>query len=279
MPATSHNRSPWRETVAFFVLAYALSWWASLFRPHSIIPLGPLAAALIVLALARGARARDGVADLVRRTLRWRVAPVWYLMVLAGPPALAAVAAGLNRAFGAPVPPADRVPALADAPLTFLGILLFIGLGEEPAWRGFAQPRLERILTPAGGLLALWLLHALWHLPLFGLEYDATNLPPWMLGLLGYTVFCAWLVRRTDGNLLLPSLLHSSLNTAAKYVFGPMDRGPDLIRLWWLWGSLWLGAGAIAALALLRAARREGAAGAAAAAGVELEVSAPRAGH
>jgi membrane protease YdiL (CAAX protease family) len=252
MTTATPLRRPWsegRETVVFFVLAYALSWWASLFRPHSIIPLGPLAAALLVLALAQG---RAGVADLVRRTLRFKVAPVWYLVVLAGPPALATAAVALNRALGAATPPPDRVPALSDAPLTFLGILLFIGLGEEPAWRGFAQPRLERLLTPAGGLLALWLLHALWHLPLLGLEYDSTNLAPWMLGLLGYTVFTAWLVKRTGGNLLLPSLLHSSLNTAAKYTFGPMDRGPDLVRLWWLWGSLWALAGLTVAASLVR---------------------------
>jgi len=262
-------RREWRETIVFFLLAYALSWWASLARPHSLIPLGPLAAALIVLAVGSG---RAGVGDLVRRTLRVRAAPAWYLLVLAGPPALGALAAALNRGFGAAAPPADRVPALADAPLTFLGILLFIGLGEEPAWRGFAQPRLERRLTLVGGLIALWLLHAVWHLPLLGSEYDSTNLGPWMLGLLGYTVFTAWLVKRTAGNLLLPSLLHSSLNTGAKYVFGPMERGPDLVRLWWLWGSLWLAAGALAAIALVRSGRRERAT---AAPSVGLDLAAP----
>jgi hypothetical protein len=70
MCRSTERTEPWsevRETIAFFVLAYALSWWPSLLEPHSILPLGPLIAALIVLGVARG---RDGVMDLVRRTLR-----------------------------------------------------------------------------------------------------------------------------------------------------------------------------------------------------------------
>ena len=40
--------------VTFFSLAYALSWVPSLFEAHSILPLGPLFAALIMLALIGG---------------------------------------------------------------------------------------------------------------------------------------------------------------------------------------------------------------------------------
>jgi hypothetical protein len=54
-----------------------------------------------------------------------------------------------------------------------------------------------------------------------------------------YTLFTAWLYQRTDGNLLLPALLHASLNTSAAYVFAPMERGADLVWLWWLWAALW----------------------------------------
>ena len=224
------------ETVAFFALAYALSWWPSLLEPHSILPLGPLIAALIVLAAARG---RSGVADLVRGIVRWRVPASWYLVVLALPPAITFGAAAINRMAGAVAPPPERIPVVGEAPLTFLGVFLLIGLGEEPAWRGFALPRLARLLGPIGGTVALALLHTLWHLPLFGSEYDRTNGPPWALAIVAYTFFTTWLYRRTGGNLLLPALLHASLNTSAAYVFAPMERGPDLVRLWWLWSALW----------------------------------------
>jgi membrane protease YdiL (CAAX protease family) len=237
------------ETVAFFALAYALSWWPSLLEPHSILPLGPLIAALIVLAATRG---REGVVDLVRRAVRWRVPARWYLLVLGLPPAISFGAAAINRMLGAMAPPPDRVPAPVEAPLTFLGVFLFIGVGEEPAWRGFALPRLTSLLGPLGGVLALAVLHALWHLPLFGTEYDRANGLPWLLAIAAYTFFTAWLYRRTDGNLLLPALLHASLNTSAAYVFAPMERGADLVWLWWLWAALWW----VTALAALAFSRR-----------------------
>jgi membrane protease YdiL (CAAX protease family) len=245
-------REPWsepREIAAFFLLAYALSWWASLFEPHTLIPLGPWFATLVTLGAFHG---RSAVVEFVRRLARWRAAPGWYVLVLAGPPAIALAAVAINRMLGAAAPAADRLPPLAAAPATFAGIFLFIGLGEEPAWRGYALPRLQRVATPIGGVLLLWLLHALWHLPLFGSEYDWSNGPPWLLGLLGYTIATTWLYRRTDGNLLLPALLHASLNTAARYVFAPLQPGPDLLRVWWLWGSLWCVAGIVSGMSLAR---------------------------
>jgi membrane protease YdiL (CAAX protease family) len=83
-----------------------------------------------------------------------------------------------------------------------------------------------RLLRPIGGVLALGLLHALWHLPLFDSEYGRTNGLPWLLAILAYTIFTAWLYQRTGGNLLLPALLHASLNTSAAYVFAPMEAAP-----------------------------------------------------
>jgi hypothetical protein len=58
--------------------------------------------------------------------------------------------------------------------------------------------------------------------------------------LLGGTITSTWLYNRTNGNLLLPLLLHTSVNVAAKYLFNPLFGGADALRLWWLVGSLWL---------------------------------------
>lgn len=52
----------------FFVLAYTLSWTPSLFEAHSLLPLGPLFAALIVLPFIGVA----AVKDLLRRIVQWR---------------------------------------------------------------------------------------------------------------------------------------------------------------------------------------------------------------
>lgn len=236
---------------AFFLLAYGLSWWPTLFEPHGILPLGPLVAAFLVLAaVGRWSTVRD----FARRIFSWRVGLAWYALVLGLPPVIALAAAGLNPFWGAAPPAFDRVPPLADLPSTFLFILLFIGVGEEPAWRGFALPRLAqgRSLLTASLLLAV--LHGIWHLPLFGLEYTRENVAPWMLALAAYSVITAWQYARTDGNLLLPALFHASVNTSAKYLFLPLFAGGDLIQLHWLWAALWWGA-AIVPLAELWAAR------------------------
>jgi membrane protease YdiL (CAAX protease family) len=223
--------------VTFFALAYALSWSLSLSEPHSILPLGPLLAALLVLPLTDG---WAGVKDFLRRIVRWRVGPRWYLLVLGLPVALFAVALGLNVLLGAPAPMWGHVPPLSELPMTFLGIALLIGLGEEPAWRGFALPRLTTGRSALAGSLLLWVLHAVWHLPLFGLEYDFQNGLPWLIMLLGGTIFSTWLYYRTNGNLLLPLLFHTSVNVGAKYLFNPLFAGADTLRLWWLVGALWL---------------------------------------
>jgi membrane protease YdiL (CAAX protease family) len=153
--------------VLFFALAYVLSWSPSLFEAHSILPLGPLLAALLVLLFTDG---WAGVKDFLSRIVQWRVSPRWYLLVLGLPVAILAVAVGLNILLGATAPMWERMPPLFELPIVFLVIALLIGLGEEPAWRGFALPRLSAGRSALAGSLLLFALHAVWHLPLFGLE-------------------------------------------------------------------------------------------------------------
>jgi uncharacterized protein len=223
--------------VAFFALAYALSWSIWLFEAHGILPFGPLLAALLVLPFVGG---WAGVKDFLRRIVQWRVGSRWYLLVLGLPVAIRAVAVGLNMVLGAAAPVWERVPPLSELPVQFLVIALLIGLGEEPAWRGFALPRLSAGRSALAGSLLLFALHAIWHLPLFGLEYGFQNGLPWLLMLLGGTITSTWLINRTNGNLLLPLLLHTSVNVSARYLFNGLFDGADTLRLWWLVAALWL---------------------------------------
>ena len=229
------------QLIVFFGLAYALSWAPSLTEPHGILPLGPLLAALLVLTLTEG---WAGVRGFLGRIVQWRVGLRWYVLVLGLPLLLNALAVGLNLLLGARPTP-ERMPPLADLLPTFLIVLLFIGLGEEPAWRGYALPRLSTGRSLLLGSLLLGVLHALWHLPLFGLEYTWQNGPAWLIGLMGYTLVASFVYQHTNGNLLLPALFHASVNTTAAYLFGPLFRGADTLQLWWLWGALWCGAATI----------------------------------
>ena len=229
----------------FFILAYALSWFPSLLEAHSILPLGPLFAALIVLAFIGW----SDVKDFLRRIVQWQVGIFWYGLVLLLPVIGTSLAIGINLLIGTDTPTWERIPSLSDLPGTFIFILLFIGLGEEPAWRGFALPRIMKGRNPLFASVILGILHIIWHLPLFGSEFDSTNILPWMLGLLGFTVISTWIYNRTQGNLLLPTLFHTSVNVTASYLFSTLFTGTDLIRLWWLWAGFWW---AIALVVLVR---------------------------
>lgn len=230
------------QLLLFFVLAYALSWWAwvwYLVDPGAadapILPIGPFLAALVMLALIGGwAAVREWLAKIVH----WRVAPVWYAVALLGPPALTFGAFAITLATGAPVTPDWTPPGLGAVLVQFVFVLVWIGLGEEPAWRGYALPRLLAGRSALAAALLLGLLHALWHLPLFGVEYDLDNGLPWAISVLCVAVVTTWIWLHTGGSLLLPILLHASNNTVAFVWRG--FAGPDQLRLWWIWAALWV---------------------------------------
>ena len=100
-----------RSFLWFFLLACALSWWPSLYEAHGILPLGPLLAALFMLALTAG---WSGVKDFLKRIVRWRVAPQWYLLVLGLPLTLTAGASALTARLSGSAPSWDRMPALSE---------------------------------------------------------------------------------------------------------------------------------------------------------------------
>src|SRR5918995_3976777 len=84
--------------VSFFVLAYVLSWWPAILYaldllPQPIVGFGPFLAALVVLAITQG---KTGIVGLLRRMVRWRVAPVWYAVALLSPITITLIATVFN---------------------------------------------------------------------------------------------------------------------------------------------------------------------------------------
>jgi membrane protease YdiL (CAAX protease family) len=58
--------------------------------------------------------------------------------------------------------------ATVGGPLLVIGYVLVAGpLSEEFGWRGYAQPRLRRLLAPVPTAVLLGLVWAVWHAPLF----------------------------------------------------------------------------------------------------------------
>jgi len=234
--------------IAFFGLAYALSWWPWLWSaldpqnaPSTILPPGPLLAALIVLVTIGGWAAIRGF---LKRIVQWNVGLRWYALVLALPVAITLGAVAINLQLGATI--VVQFAGWIDLVARFLFVLVFIGLGEEPAWRGFALPRLMDGRSALAASLILGVLHVVWHLPLLGVEYDASNVLPWAIAVLAFSILVTWIYLHTDGSLLLPMLFHSSVNTSA--VLFPWFSGDDLAVLWWLFAALWAIAAGIVVL-------------------------------
>jgi membrane protease YdiL (CAAX protease family) len=198
--------------LAFFAFAYAWSWLAwlpGLLGVGGMVPLligglGPLLAAVAVTRLSG-----ESVRAWWRPVWRWRVGGRFYAYALGLPPLLYGLINLVLAVLGYRIDPSlflGRLPA-------YLGTLAFVAiLGgglEEPGWRGFALPHLQRRHTPMVATLILGLAWGIWHIPLYG--------PLGFVVPLVLAFFYTWLYNRT-GSVLLCILLHASFTPAQNHL-------------------------------------------------------------
>lgn len=227
--------------VAFFALAYALSWWPAIFyfvdlSPSPVVGFGPFLAALVVLSITRG---RAGVVALLRRMVQWRARPVWYVMSFLLPFAIGAVAAAINVLLGAPAPSSTALGAWPGIFSTFFLLLLIPGIGgawEEPGWRGFAQPNLQHRRSALSASILLGVLWAAWHLPLL-----LIGVIPWsdIILIVAVAVVLAWVFIGTGGSVLIVMVFHAVNNSIYLAFFNAMFSDLDSVRFNWLLTALW----------------------------------------
>jgi membrane protease YdiL (CAAX protease family) len=178
---------------------------------------GPAVAALIVLAVTQG---RQGVGDLLRRLVQWRVGVQWYLFTLVAVPLI--ILSGYRITSGTPIFSilAQNWPLIFTFFLPVVArIAIETGLAEEPGWRGFALPRIQAKYDRLLGSLFLGLFWALWHLPnivfggqplsFFGLEVVAAMVNTYVF---------TWVYNHTRGSLFLAMLLHATINGSSYLV-------------------------------------------------------------
>jgi len=222
-------------------VAYALSWWAWIFFAFGIFPtpiasFGPFLAALAVLALSEG---KSGIVGLFRRMIRWRVAPGWYAVALLLPAVLAAAATALNVLLGAQPPSSDELAGWPGILPGFALVLLIPGFGgawEEPGWRGYAVPRLQRGRSALLASLILAALIAGWHLPLMIAEQ--IHYSDIVLIVAAVIVF-NWVFNNANGSVLIVMLMHAANNAISGSFFSPMFSGADSVRQSWLLALVW----------------------------------------
>jgi membrane protease YdiL (CAAX protease family) len=214
---------------AFFLLAYALSWavWiptslgsGGLATAGTVVgSFGPAVAAAVVLWLDGGS-----VREWVRRIVRWRVAPRWYLLALVLPLIVVALASVGIAFLGGDVDPSTLGGRGSMVLASYLIVALVGGGNEEPGWRGFALPRLQERYAPVAATLLLGVVWAFWHLPLLPVDTAALHGLAWLLeegplvvlrvlNIVGFAFLLTWIYNRT-GSVLLALLLHAGINTA-----------------------------------------------------------------
>jgi hypothetical protein len=211
-------------------------------------PLGPVVAALVVLTC----QGRPSLAAWWKRIRSWRAAPGWYALAILVPALVHVVIVSINHGFGAPLPTAAQLSAWPEIPVTFLAMLVLVGLGEEGGWTAFAAP----VLLRRHGLLGAWaILSALriaWHLPLM-----IGGQMPWSVGILGnagFQMVVLVIVSASGGTWSLAAVWHATLNAFGGAFFFTMVTGADNARL-----GLFLGiAYAVLAVAAFGWSRRPG---------------------
>lgn len=238
-----------RHRVAcYFVLAYVLAWgaipWNSFFAP------GALLAAVIIVAITEGL---PGLRRVGARLIRWRVHWVWYVLAFAVPLGVHAVAVALNVALGASAPPSLAfLTPWYGLPLA-LGFHIISPFGgplmEEPSFRGFAQPELQRTRSPLGATAIMAVVISGWHAPLFLMESFGDH-PIGFVTTVAVTFWYAWLFNHASESSLLTLIAHGAEGGVQLNSFwGP---GVDLDRLSWTYAVAWC----LVALGLLIVDRR-----------------------
>jgi uncharacterized protein len=229
------------RAAVFFGLTFLLSWWGWPFSllglapaDASFFPCGPLVAAIVVVGVTEGAR---GYRDWGARMLRWRVGWVWWVVAIGTPLAVLAVASAANVVlWGAPAPVLTALPWSSIALFAALRLVnpLDGPFGEEPGWRGYAQPELQVRRSPLAAGLILAPIVALWHLPLVTTgQLAAVGLPITF----AITLVYVWLLNRTGGSVLLAVAFHIAQGTFSYGILG--FAGADAARMDWLVGVLW----------------------------------------
>lgn len=168
-------------------------------------------AGLVMIAVTGGV---DGLRQLGRRLVNWRIPARWYLAGL-----IPAVLYGIS-AFAASRP-GGVAPDISLATLNTILFSLSSGLlvslflrgafGEELGLRGFALTRLQQRTTPAKASLIIGLGWALWHLPVLVERHlaIAALLVVWIVGV---SFIFTWLFNGSGGSLIPPLLFHATQN-------------------------------------------------------------------
>lgn len=171
------------------------------------------------------------VKKLIAQFKNWKSSYWLYLFAVFSPWFFVLIGLGVYR-ISNPAPAVDY-SLWVMIPMVFLTTTVQAGLGEELGWRGFITPKLNTRFTLATSATIVGIGWALWHLPLFFIPDFGWNIlagqyglftiyAPYAVSLVLMSVLYSWLYSRGGQNILLPIMMHGSINTAA-LAFNYMD--------------------------------------------------------
>jgi uncharacterized protein len=222
--------------LAFMVIGLGAGFLTAAIRPiadaeilpfdlplHGVVGgvLGVGLGAFVVTAALAG---RDGVIDLARRSVRWRVPVRWYLVALFTVPVgamLISLAIYGPRALASPAGGWPR--ALAEVVAVFVLQLVLFQLAEEIGFTGFLQHHWQDRYHPMKLSLYVALLWAVWHVPDHfaeeGWGVEALISAPIIFAIEFVSLFFAralfvWFYNVTAFSVLLVAIFHASFDGA-----------------------------------------------------------------
>jgi membrane protease YdiL (CAAX protease family) len=240
--ASYSDEHPDSSVGLFFFLTYLFTWSFHIAMPVNGLAfsfditspamllyltglLGPLASALFLTARFGG---WAGVKQLLKGALHWRFNPFWYLFAIFIVALLRLANIGLYIK-AVPIP-----SEWMNFGLLFIIGQLWVVIGEEYGWRGFALPRLQKQFGSMGASLVIGFFWASWHLPMFFIPGSPQYTDSFFYSFSRYvclvtfwSIIMTMLYNRTSGSVLVCMIFHAFLNIAAFTI--RMPREADLM--------------------------------------------------
>lgn len=206
-------------------------------------------AAVVVAFIISGIHSqRQGVRDLLgsinprHQSIRWW----WWAVAIGLYPVVFALGNVISTGIGLPEP-APKVSGLwfwlvPEVLIMFLYYLFGGGGLEEPGWRGFALPLLQKRYSPFCSSMILTIIWAFWHWPMFWpkvIEGGPLVVVFFMLQVAPLAILFTAVFNRTGSNLLIAIVMHTSINITDTFL--PMSAFSTILWMILMLGlALWM---------------------------------------